>query len=519
MTDSNNLGDTTGSTTGQANKGLAKGMTKLKAAEWFAILGALSLLYCAWNTIKDPPVEDSSNKICNPKPLKGGEVKESDSDKTGMLRIVEVYPSTTEINNHNYLCAIVAGVVNQKDETEVAVEGARLDNELVKARDDLMNASDEKGKREAAERLQQARSNRKALQPLAPVKLTIFMNGQVSPFTVEVEPIHGPQILRFPLEVPEDVDHKSTAFWRELLQGVIIGGGKKLVTLGLSRSATVTTIPDDVSTKPFTLLVFTPWTLVPGALALLFFAVSFILYARRTTLLRDNDWTVNTRTKFLTQEEARAKTEVTNRETEANNANSKLTQNPQDTTAMEAKQAADVALAEAKKNATNATNALSAWNTEKTKRGLTEDDTPIGPYSLGRTQMAFWFFLVIVGFIYISMSLGQYQHLITGDILVLLGISGVTGLASIQITGDKATDRTTRHFLRDILGNDAGEPQLQRIQSVAWTIVLGAIFVWLACRDFRFATFDTNLLLLMGIAQSFYIGFKFQEESKPPSGK
>lgn len=255
---------------------------------------------------------------------------------------------------------------------------------------------------------------------------------------------------------------------------------------------------------------------MPGGLALVLFAVSFILYARRTTLLRDNNWTVKTRMEFLTQEKAKADKKVTNRKTEANDANIKLTQNPQDTTAVEAKQAGDVALAEAEKKADKANKALTAWQTQRTVHKMEGDDTPVGPYSLGRTQMAVWFFLVIVGFIFIGMSLGQYQNLVTEGTLVLLGISSLTGLAAIQITGDKAADRTHRNFFRDILGNDAGELQLQRIQSVAWTLVLGPIFVWTAYYDFRFVSFDTNLLPLMGIAQSFYIGFKFQEESKTP---
>jgi hypothetical protein len=392
----------------------------------------------------------------------------------------------------------------------------------VKASDNLKATIDEPVKRKAAERLQQVESNLKvakvkASQPPALVELRVFMNGEVSPFVVKAKPVHTPQLLRFRLEAPEDAQREGARFWRELLRGVATDSGQwgqTPIILGLSHAAATTTIPDTrspESTPEFTLTVFTLRTLIPGILALLCFAFSFGLYARRTTLLRDNNWTVKTRTEFLTQEKTRADNEVTNRQTAADEANSKLTQNPQDQTAVEAKKAADEALAEAQRNAAKAEEALTAW--DNTSRTLKED-TPIGPYSLGRTQMAVWFFLVIVGFIFIGMSLGQYQHLVTGETLVLLGISGVTGLAAIQITGDKAADRTTRNFFRDILGDAAGEPQLQRIQSVAWTFVLVAIFVYIALHDFRFEQFDTNLLLLMGIAQSFYIGFKFQEENK-----
>ncbi|MBY3367695.1 hypothetical protein [Rhizobium laguerreae] len=127
--------------------------------------------------------------------------------------------------------------------------------------------------------------------------------------------------------------------------------------------------------------------------------------------------------------------------------------------------------------------------------------------------MAFWLFLIVAGYLFVALSIGQYQGLITGDVLMLLGISGVTGLAAVQITGDKAAGRASRGFVQDILSTEDG-PQMQRLQAVAWTIILGGIFVWIAVRDYRFPIFDVNLLLLMGIAQSLYLGFKFQEGNK-----
>lgn len=138
------------------------------------------------------------------------------------------------------------------------------------------------------------------------------------------------------------------------------------------------------------------------------------------------------------------------------------------------------------------------------------DMLPAGSFSLGRTQMAVWFFLVIAAFVFISMSLGQYLNLISASVLVLLGISGATGLAAIQIAPDQGAARPSRNFVRDILC-DADGPQLQRIQAVAWTLVLGGIFAWVAARDYRLVAFDTNLLLLMGIASSLYLGFKPKE--------
>ena len=44
------------------------------------------------------------------------------------------------------------------------------------------------------------------------------------------------------------------------------------------------------------------------------------------------------------------------------------------------------------------------------------------PFSLGRTQMAFWFFLVITSYVFIWMVTGDVNT-ITGTVLGLIGIS------------------------------------------------------------------------------------------------
>ncbi|MBY5794981.1 hypothetical protein [Rhizobium leguminosarum] len=145
-------------------------------------------------------------------------------------------------------------------------------------------------------------------------------------------------------------------------------------------------------------------------------------------------------------------------------------------------------------------------------------DRAVGPYSLGRSQMAFWLFLVIAGYVFIAMSFDLYYGLLSNEILWLLGISGATGLGSVLINAGTAEGRTSRGFVRDVLSVD-GAPQLQRIQAIAWTLILGALFVWTAARDFRLPAFDPTLLLLMGLVSGLYLGFKAQEEAKGEAAK
>jgi hypothetical protein len=150
---------------------------------------------------------------------------------------------------------------------------------------------------------------------------------------------------------------------------------------------------------------------------------------------------------------------------------------------------------------------------------------PTGTYSLGRTQMALWLVLSVAGFIFLWLTLGFYLHVITTAVLVLLGINGATGLAAIVIDQPKTAApaapgaaaaaappvRTSLGFIEDLIC-DAEGAKLQRLQMVIWTCVLAVIFVWNVVGNFVFADFDTNLLLLMGIASSTYLGFKMQEK-------
>src|SRR5262249_11714691 len=111
--------------------------------------------------------------------------------------------------------------------------------------------------------------------------------------------------------------------------------------------------------------------------------------------------------------------------------------------------------------------------------------------------------------IFLWLTLGLYLNVITAGILVLLGINGATGLAAVAI--DSASQNTTRGFFTDITSDSTG-PQLHPIQVVAWTLILAAIFTWNVVWNFMFVNFDTNLLLLMGIANAMYLGFKPKEK-------
>jgi hypothetical protein len=195
------------------------------------------------------------------------------------------------------------------------------------------------------------------------------------------------------------------------------------------------------------------------------------------------------------------------------------------------------------------------------------------PFSISRTQMAFWFFLVILCYPFIWLITGELGS-ITGSVLGLMGISAGTALSATAIDASKrsagANERITLSAQREALGarlreltqqlpqaNEAARPALQgemdakrvryreiderlkhlppeqhraskgflfdlvcdhqgvsfhRFQILAWTLVLGIIFVAEVFTNLKMPEFSETLLALMGVSSGTYIGFKFPEQ-------
>jgi hypothetical protein len=133
------------------------------------------------------------------------------------------------------------------------------------------------------------------------------------------------------------------------------------------------------------------------------------------------------------------------------------------------------------------------------------------PYSLGRSQMAWWFFLVVISYTYIWLITGD-QDTIPTSVLGLMGISSATALAAVFITpSGSTTPRKSEGFWRDIVTNDLGSVALDRLQIVVWTIILGGIFLRSVIWELTMPDFSTTMLALMGISSGTYIGFQFPQ--------
>lgn len=191
------------------------------------------------------------------------------------------------------------------------------------------------------------------------------------------------------------------------------------------------------------------------------------------------------------------------------------------------------------------------------------------PFSLGLSQMAFWFLLVLAAYVYIGLVNWDFLGTITSSALVLMGISAATGLGAVLIDQDKVTQANalraeqaqlqsrvnelpgvisiappasrpaltdeltvkktrleslnpqiaalpvrnwgSQGFFRDVLTDDKGI-SLHRFQILVWTLVLGIVFVGTVITDLVMPEFNATLLSLMGISAGTYLGFKFPEK-------
>lgn len=144
----------------------------------------------------------------------------------------------------------------------------------------------------------------------------------------------------------------------------------------------------------------------------------------------------------------------------------------------------------------------------------------LAPYSLSRFQLAFWFILVVAGYVLVWIVTGELDT-ITESILALIGIGSGTALGAALIDSPAQKDATqppppaqsSRGFLADVISDPAGSGvSIQRFQMFVWTLILGIIFVVSVYKDLSMPEFSATLLGLMGISSGTYLGFKFPEK-------
>lgn len=192
------------------------------------------------------------------------------------------------------------------------------------------------------------------------------------------------------------------------------------------------------------------------------------------------------------------------------------------------------------------------------------------PYSLARTQMAWWFFLVVVGYVFIWMVTGD-RDTIPPSLLGMMGISAATAIAAAaiapaggtvtkrreafdaeiqatesamrQVTADMTESAALRPVLepkmtelearknelvtrraeavstfgssggwKDLVQDERGAFALDRFQIVVWSLVMGGVFLTSVLWDLTMPEFSATILALMGVSAGTYIGFQLPQK-------
>lgn len=135
------------------------------------------------------------------------------------------------------------------------------------------------------------------------------------------------------------------------------------------------------------------------------------------------------------------------------------------------------------------------------------------PYSLGRTQMAWWFFLVVLSFNFIWLVTGD-RDTIPPSVLGLMGISAATAIVARATARDESdAPRVSAGWWRDLVTDERGTVALERLQVVVWTIVLSGVFMTSVIWYLSMPDFNATLLALMGISSGTYLGFNLPQKS------
>jgi hypothetical protein len=194
------------------------------------------------------------------------------------------------------------------------------------------------------------------------------------------------------------------------------------------------------------------------------------------------------------------------------------------------------------------------------------------PYSLARTQMAFWFVLIGTAFVGIWLVTGDFRGVVTEQAVWLMGTGSLTALGGKlleSIKQDQQAQANTRAALADerarlqqavstVRAAAAPDPveernyraalaetearlatldpspptpghaprrrfwkdilysgdtvALHRVQIVFWTLTLGTVLVREAWRTLALPQFDAKLLALLGVSEGCYL---FSKNTKP----
>ncbi|MFZ6767340.1 hypothetical protein ACO0LM_09655 [Undibacterium sp. Di26W] len=132
-------------------------------------------------------------------------------------------------------------------------------------------------------------------------------------------------------------------------------------------------------------------------------------------------------------------------------------------------------------------------------------------FSLARVQMAWWFFIVLVSYIWLWI-VAEGIPTVSPQALGLLGIGSATYLTAAGVDASKQNQfGESKGFFKDILSDSQGLT-LHRFQMLVFNVLIGVLFLVYVIQHFSMPVFDGNILTLLGMSAGTYAGFKIPEQ-------
>lgn len=135
-------------------------------------------------------------------------------------------------------------------------------------------------------------------------------------------------------------------------------------------------------------------------------------------------------------------------------------------------------------------------------------------FSLSRSQLAWWTFIILTSYLFIYLVTGE-TDLLNFTAVTLLGISA--GTAAVGSTIDSSESTEERHqneasqgWLLDVL-SDSGGISIHRLQTLIFNLIFGVIFLRYVATNFTMPEFSDNQLILLGLSAGTYTFVKTRE--------
>ena len=144
-------------------------------------------------------------------------------------------------------------------------------------------------------------------------------------------------------------------------------------------------------------------------------------------------------------------------------------------------------------------------------------------WSLSKIQMSLWTVIFSLSYVVLSSIRGDLMD-ITDGMFWLMGISSTTAVgakaivvANIDGLNKDKPSRLLSDYDENYGANDGYRLSLHRCQMALWTVIVAAMFVVGVVTTMHLPDIPNQLLLLMGISGSAYLGFNYPSRTQPRS--